>query len=613
MVKRMLAGQAAYGTHEATAAADGLAVGRRLFPLLPEDQFDTTIQSEGGRLLVADVRLDNRPELVDALGIRESDASQMPDSRLLLKCLLKWGEAGVERLAGEFAFAFWDPDRQALLMARDIMGFRPLHFHHGKSFLAFASMPSGLHAVPGIPYDFDEKVVAEHLAHLPYEGEASWFAGISRVLPGHTVRFQRQKIERSRYWSFPNPEPSRRRDYAEGLRHVFDEAVRSQLRGADAGVATHLSAGLDSSAVTATAARLFPGTVYAFTGTPRPAFDGVLPRGALGDESEAAALVARQFPNVTHIAVSGEGSPLDHLDSTFGFYQGPELHLCNAVWIQAINKAVRERGLRVLLIGDEGNLTISYSAEEYLPYLLRHGRIAELARLWTLMLRRKASLPTIGARTLSPFLPTKVWHAALALGRRPVGLSRTSINPDRLPGLRRRASELRTSFSGRSRTDPAEAREWVLSHRDSGNYVKGTLAQWGLSIRDPTADKRVIEYCMSVPPAEFIKDGVPRSLARRAFSDRLPIDTINSPVRGYQGADWYERLTPELARARAEVGFVERCSAASEVVSATWLKETLDNWPAADWGRPDVISRYRMGLLRGIAAGHFMRKVKGTN
>src|SRR3546814_16888133 len=60
----------------------------------------------------------------------------------------------------------------------------------------------------------------------------------------------------------------------------------------------------------------------------------------------------------------------------------------------------------------------------------------------------------------------------------------------------------------RARRDPYETRIWAYSRADGGNSIKGILAEYGLSIRDPTSDKRVIEYCLAVPVEEFIRGGV---------------------------------------------------------------------------------------------------------
>jgi asparagine synthase (glutamine-hydrolysing) len=75
---------------------------------------------------------------------------------------------------------------------------------------------------------------------------------------------------------------------------------------------------------------------------------------------------------------------------------------------------------------------------------------------------------------------------------------------------------------------------------DLGNYNKGMLAGWGLDWRDPTADRRLVEYCLSVPMEQYLGAGERRWLGRRALSDRLPAAVLDAKDRGYQAVDWHE-------------------------------------------------------------------------
>jgi asparagine synthase (glutamine-hydrolysing) len=152
---RMLAAQQIYGPHDGRQWSDGpIAMGRRLFRTLPEDVHDRQpLQSRDGRLvLVADVRLDNRDELMTLLGLSSAAAQPLCDAAVLLESLGRWGAGALDRLVGDFAFALWDAPAQKLLLARDFLGQRPLHYHRGRGFVAFASMPKGLHALAEIPY-----------------------------------------------------------------------------------------------------------------------------------------------------------------------------------------------------------------------------------------------------------------------------------------------------------------------------------------------------------------------------------------------------------------------------------------------------------------------------
>ena len=82
-----------------------------------------------GNVIVADVRLDNRPDLLSLLGLDDRDPGTIGDGRLLLDAYRTWGEDCVDHLLGDFAFAIWDERRQRLFLARDHFGAKPLTYH----------------------------------------------------------------------------------------------------------------------------------------------------------------------------------------------------------------------------------------------------------------------------------------------------------------------------------------------------------------------------------------------------------------------------------------------------------------------------------------------------
>src|SRR4051812_29926002 len=111
--RQMLASLVGYGPDALDAArADGLALGRNLYRLVPEDEYDRQplVGGDGRFRLVADVRLDNRGELADALGLTATEAAGLADSAMLLRALERWSEAALERIIGDYAFAFFDRD-----------------------------------------------------------------------------------------------------------------------------------------------------------------------------------------------------------------------------------------------------------------------------------------------------------------------------------------------------------------------------------------------------------------------------------------------------------------------------------------------------------------------
>jgi asparagine synthase (glutamine-hydrolysing) len=568
--------------------------------------------------LVADVRLDNRPELAADLGLSAERLAHCSDAELLFECLIRWDLGAVERLVGEFAFGLWNQAEQVLLLGRDLFGHRPLYFHQSSQFFAFASMPSGLHALPKVPREFDPKGMASELALLPPSGSRTLFRGIERVQPGQIVRVAGRTVSATGFWvpTQPSGGTGKAADYEEGLRAVVDTAVKSQLRGAGTAVGSHLSAGLDSSIVTATAARLIdPAKVVAFTAAPRKGFDGPVADELIGDESTLAAETAALYPNVEHIIVNNtEESLVDVLDRQFAYMQQPTAGLCNSLWSREISRSAMSRGLKVLLVGFSGNLTATYSGREAWSELLLRGRLVKLFRIGATMARNGVPLRTLAAQLFGPILPRPLWALACRAYGRPMELSGyTAINPRQRNAVTSEARSLGVDLLYQPSNDPLRHRLNALFDGDNGNYFKGILGEFGLSMRDPLSDKRVVEYCLRVPAETYLRGGTERGLARRVFADRLPVSVAESHLRGYQGADWYEAVARDMPLLRQELEIVRRCDAAAEILDTGWIQHAIANWPREGWTRRDVVLRYRYGLLRGISAGHFMRKVSGTN
>ena len=118
---------------------------------------------ETGCAVTADVRLDNRDELIAAVGDIGMSANAS-DTTLVLLAYLKWGEDCASRLLGDFAFAIWDPRHQKLFCVRDGFGMRPFYYHHarGKRFV-FGSNPRSLHVLPQVPHRLNDGRIADFL------------------------------------------------------------------------------------------------------------------------------------------------------------------------------------------------------------------------------------------------------------------------------------------------------------------------------------------------------------------------------------------------------------------------------------------------------------------
>jgi asparagine synthase (glutamine-hydrolysing) len=463
--------------------------------------------------------------------------------------------------------------------------------------------------------------VASFLALIPEDGSETFFTGIEKVRSGEIVAVTRDGLRATRWWQ-PELRPlglKRTEDYAEALREHFDRAVADRLRGADSAVAAHLSGGLDSGAVAATAARLMAargGRVAAFTGVPREGYDVSRITNAFADEGPYAAKVAALYPNMDHLLVRNGGSPVADLDRFFFVYERPVLNLCNGVWMHRIMDVARERGLRILLSGARGNMSFSYDGMPLLTQLLSSGRLLRLARESLALVRNGTRVGTVAAQAIGPFLPVPLWQAIGRMrGKGRKLTDYTAIGREAAEAFRiaERAAERGLDVSYRPRRDPLETRLWALRRVDAGNYHKGHLAGWGIDVRDPTADRRLVEFCLAVPPDQYLRGGIRRALARTAFADRLPAEIVNEPLKGYQAPDWHEGLAAARDELGAEMGRIEACDDAGTTLNPAMMRDLVENMPSEGWHEPAVTQKYRLALLRGVSAGHFIRKAVGSN
>ena len=419
-IQRMTSALRMYGPDGSDAWSEGgVGLGHCRMNLVPEDRGDRQPRTggDGTMVLSAAGRLDNRDELGRALGLESAAQKGMPDSELLLRVLEAWGEEGIPRLIGSFAFAYWDRRRHRLICARDALGEYGLHYYRSDSLFAVASMPKGLHSLPDIPKRIDELRIARALLLLPGR-RGGLFSDIIPLEPGSVLTASSTGIEIRRYWDFPaagSRDPGSEDAAVEQLRELLDKAVQCRFR-AIGGIGSHLSSGMDSGIVTATAARLLAAEgqrLSAFTSVPREGYDARGLDGRPGDEGPGAAAVAAMYPNIDHHLVRPEErTPLEGLDMAVQTMDHPPVNPCNLMWGDEIARQARAKRITVMLTGQMGNMTVSYHGREHLPEMLRGGHIGRwLLEVFHVARNRPRGLRMAVGTSLLPLVPRQVWRA----------------------------------------------------------------------------------------------------------------------------------------------------------------------------------------------------------
>lgn len=636
-VTRMGAALAAYGPARAgisDIAAAGLALTCRQSHITDTDMIDRQPLWDGDRRIcvTADARIDNAAELALGFGWATGEGERCSDAALILAAYRRWGPDCVGRLTGDFAFALWDDREQRLLLARDHYGGRPLFFAHRPGLFAFASMPKGLFALGEFSNALDAAELGAYVALLPQEGTTTLYRDLSRVPPGHYLLVQGERRRLVQYWPGQFKEPARSGDYREHVEEfgrLYTQAVRACLRvRPGGGIGSHLSAGYDSASVTALAARELSAQakgLTAFTGAPREGFTGPYASARVIDESGVAGEVARRFSNIEHrIIRAGPEGPLRDLERTLPYLETPFLNICNLGWARVIEETAARSGIKVLLIGAMGNLTASFEGQPHLARLFRQGRWWQLATLARGLTREGAGWRTVASLALGPYLPARLRR--LRHRNRSGVFAYTALSPafaasmdmDRLAASRGRNLSFPIRFS-----DSRNARLFMMRLADPGVYHHASLAEHGIDIRDPTADRRLLDFCLTIPEGFFIRDGRRASLFRDAMAGLLPDTMLNRRIRGVQAADWYEKIVASRDGMAAELARLRSSPMASRVLDLDRLCGLVadlpdpatppEQIPAERLTSPDGDMAYRMALLRGLSVGRFIRMVEGGN
>ena len=235
----------------------------------------------------------NFPELRPELEAHGHHFSTHSDTETIVHLYEEMGADCVQKLRGMFAFALWDDRRQSLLIARDRLGKKPLHYalHNGK--LYFASEIKSILTVAPELAEVNRAALMQYM-YLGYVPDpATAFSKIHKLPPGHLLEFQHGELRVRKYWDVPQygtHAPMSEEECLEEMEARLAEATRIRLIS-DVPLGALLSGGTDSSTIVALMARASSRPVKTFA---------IGFRQADFDESQYARLVAQKFATEHH-------------------------------------------------------------------------------------------------------------------------------------------------------------------------------------------------------------------------------------------------------------------------------------------------------------------------
>ncbi|MCF8196955.1 MAG: asparagine synthase (glutamine-hydrolyzing) [Polynucleobacter sp.] len=271
------------------------------------------------------------------------------DTEVLMSAYKYWGNDCVNHLNGMFSFAIYDEPNKIMFMARDRAGEKPFFYYLNGNELRFASELKAILEDNAIPRKLNDEALDCYLWLGYVPGGLCIFEGFNKLPPAHAMEFNARtgKCKIWRYWSLPDPIVNSKQSFNEDtlleeLEYLLADAVRMQMV-ADVPVGVLLSGGVDSSLITAFAARS-SNQVKTFT----IGFPG---HGSL-DETLHARLIANHFGTV-HTELEAQPFTADLLPKLAYQFDEPIID-SSMIPTYLVTKLVREQ-CTVALGGDGGD------------------------------------------------------------------------------------------------------------------------------------------------------------------------------------------------------------------------------------------------------------------
>ncbi len=520
-------------------------LGHRMLWNTPESKLEHiphTVSTDNQILVITiDARLDNRKILADQLKIPDNIIDQTTDSDLILSAYQKWGEECPKYFLGDFVFVIWDAKKEQLFCVRDHIGIKPFYYFLSDDIFIFSNDIRGVIAHPEVSKTYNERSLAMFLCGVSgfFDKKDTFFEAIQKLPAATSMTITKDSVLKSTYWDTENISEiyyDTYEEYVEKLRELLVDAVKIRLRTSYP-VASHLSGGLDSSAIAVLAARELEKRdqpLYAFNWikTPKEEYDPAYCEWGFAAQLASLENIEQKTVRLTAEYIADKYDKIDITKDDISYFWSEYL----------VRDEVEKYKIRTLLSGWGGDELISYNGYNTIQDFFRQGHfIKGVKDIYThCKYTRKPSY--IYLRTLKGSMKELI---DLFLNKNRQGIyipGENESNPfefirDPYP------NSLKEYSFPPVYIDPGVHTQQKV--RFTGGHILHRIENWATSAFGkkmeysyPLLDKRIVEFALAVPEDLFaLKEGHQRYFFRSAISNFLPKNIawerkIIEPVHG---------------------------------------------------------------------------------
>lgn len=532
----------------------------------------------------------NFKELRCKLGLNDNCWKSQTDTEVVLRAYSEWGTDCLKHLRGMFAFAIKDTARKRLILARDMLGIKPLYYYHRDGLFIFASEVRALLASGLVPRCLSPAGLISYLQSGSVGSPYTIIDGVRLLSPGHYMivepggdgRLEAKEIPYTEDWLTAAPLALGRKEAIEALHEKLKESVRLHLIS-DVPLGLFLSGGMDSSAIVALASQV---------DGERPKTFSVVFAEERYSEATYARQIAKKFDTEHHEIHLGGKQLLDMLPLAIGAEDQPTMDGINTY---VVSKAVKGAGITVALSGLGGDelfagyptfrRALHLKSVARLPIFMRQGISSFGRQLWDRSVQQK-----------------KLWQMLASDGSPAVAcaVSRQLFSVDEVEALISDHSDLLaasrinlTVFDGAlPDNDPVNA----VSLCELRGYMANTLLRdtdcmsmaHSLEVRVPFLDADVVRFVLRLPGSWKMNGGRQKPLLQDALGELLPAEVMNRPKMGFTlpFEEWMQsRLRNEIETTFADKKQFALIGLHPERVREIW-QQFLRTPQKIGWSRP---------------------------
>lgn len=512
---------------------------RRLSILDLSDRGHQPMEGPSGSCLTYNGEIYNYRQLLDSKN--SSSLRSSSDTEVLLRLLDEHEVDALSRLNGMFAFAYYDANRQSLLLCRDRLGKKPLYYCFHDGIFAFASEVRALLSLPWVEPELDQQALYDFLTFGFVPSPRTMFLGIKKLPPAHFMKVEcGHAIEPRRYWNveFRDVEHDEA-SLAERVRDELADAVRYRLVS-DVPLGVFLSGGVDSSAVVAYMRMKDRCQVKSFS----IGFEGQ----AAYDELDEAARVAKHF-GTEHFSRKVSSADMVRMLPKIAEVFDEPLADPTSIPIYFLSEMANANGIKVVLTGDgPDELLLGYRGwRKYYrlyPWYARYLRLPALVRRSVAATYGWFDTSSPNYEMLCRAVSKQEFFCGGAKGFKE-NVKRRFLSRSFLADVEGRDAYeeidahkvgFLQAAPGRLQTDrawmSALGAQFIIPNYYLHRMDRITMAH-SVEARSPFLDASFVNLALSVDPTMKLRNGEPKYILKRALESVLPSDILYRTKKGF--------------------------------------------------------------------------------